>query len=201
MKMQAGRLYNNDLPDIIGVLAAEKQNGNNLSYDIIIKALHYLYNDKLTVQEEFYNRVKKYCEMTPEQLWKEYEKVKEQTKLVNAEIMQNKDKIKEKSDAKEVGMQILNKIINNGNNINDPELRNMVIKGKNLGLPNDIIKQMSKTFELMEEKQTEKEINNFINKVNDEHNQSIDNHMENNEVDIEVQNQEEANVGENPTHE
>lgn len=128
MKMQAGRLYNNDLPDIIGILAAEKQNGNNITYETIKNALNYLYEDKLTVQEELCGMVKEYCNMTSKQLWVEYDIAKGLTQMVNSEIIktENKNKITDKNDAKVVGKQIFDDILKEISTINDPELKELI---------------------------------------------------------------------------
>lgn len=129
MKMQAGRLYNNDLPDIIGILASEKQKGNNITFDKIEDALEFLY-DNLTVQDVMRDKVREYCELDVDQLWEEYEKVKGQTQLVNSEIMKtdNKDKIKDKNDAKMIGSQLFNDIIKDNGTIKDPELKAILDK-------------------------------------------------------------------------
>ena len=115
MKMQSGRFYNDDVPDIIGIIASEKKIGNDVSYEKITNALSYLYGDGTNVSPEIMNRVSNYCNLSVSELWKEYDKMQNKTQNVKEEIMkvENKDKIVGKQDAKELSEKLFKKISQN----------------------------------------------------------------------------------------
>ena len=112
MKMQSGRLYNDDIPDVIGVIASEKRNGNDISFDKITSALLYLYGDNVSVSEDIMKRVSGYCELSVDELWAEYDNIQNKTQSVKEEIMknENKEKIKGKQDAKELSQKLFEKL-------------------------------------------------------------------------------------------
>ena len=51
MKMQSGREYSNDIPDIIGILKDEKAKGNEIKFEDILESGKYLYGDNFKVSE------------------------------------------------------------------------------------------------------------------------------------------------------
>ena len=112
MKMQSGRLYNDDLPDIVGIIASEKRQGNELTYDKIEKALEYLYEDKINVSQDIVERVVKYCSLSIDDLWKEYDNLQNKVLQVKEEIMtdENKEQITGKQDAKELSEKLFLKL-------------------------------------------------------------------------------------------
>ncbi len=57
MKMVSGRVYKNDLSDIVGILLAEHQKGNNINIDKIEKSICELYGSLNIVHEDIYKSV------------------------------------------------------------------------------------------------------------------------------------------------
>ena len=57
MKMVSGRVYKNDLSDIVGILLAEQQNGNTINKEKIEKSIYQLYGSLRTVHEDIYKSV------------------------------------------------------------------------------------------------------------------------------------------------
>ena len=108
MKMKSGRLYNNDIPDVIGILATEKRNGNEISYDQIENAISFLYGNNTEIDQDIISFVKAFCEMSENELWNEYDKMLNTTQLVNEEVTQDefREVIKGKQDAKELSAKI-----------------------------------------------------------------------------------------------
>ena len=45
MKLMSGRIYKNDISDIIGIIISNKNNGKNVTYDMIDKAIKNLYGN------------------------------------------------------------------------------------------------------------------------------------------------------------
>lgn len=110
MKMQSGREYGNDIPDIIGIIKCEKEKGNSISYETIIKAGQYLYSDKFIVSESLLNRVNKYCKMTINELQSEYEKQTNISENIEV-IMRNEDLSHEnKASVKQLAQILENKL-------------------------------------------------------------------------------------------
>lgn len=58
MKMASFRTYKNDRSDIIGIIKEEKSNGNKLTVEIVKKAIHDLYNDNVSIDEDAWKLVK-----------------------------------------------------------------------------------------------------------------------------------------------
>jgi hypothetical protein len=59
MKMIAGRIYKNDLSDIVGILLAEKENGYLVTWEIIEKAIFKLYGSLEVVSADIIRIVKR----------------------------------------------------------------------------------------------------------------------------------------------
>lgn len=57
MKMVSGRVYKNDLSDIVGILLAEQQNGNTINKEKIEKSIYQLYGSLRIVHEDIYKSV------------------------------------------------------------------------------------------------------------------------------------------------
>lgn len=73
MKMVSAREYRNDISDIVGILAYMKKNNEDISIEIIDKAINYLYgNSEGLIKKEVYDRVKNYINLSEEELDKEY---------------------------------------------------------------------------------------------------------------------------------
>lgn len=51
MKLMAGRQYKHDLSDVIGIIAGEKEKGNNITLEKIKLAVKNLYNDYEKIPE------------------------------------------------------------------------------------------------------------------------------------------------------
>ncbi len=124
MKMQSGRFYNDDIPDIVGIIASEKKCGNELTYEKINKALDYLYEDKKNVSHEIIERVSKYCDLSIDDLWEEYDNLQNKVQQVKEEIMtdENKEQITGKQDAKELSEKLFLKLSHSSHE--DHDIRN-----------------------------------------------------------------------------
>jgi len=57
MKMVSGRVYKNDLSDIVGILLAEQQKGNTINKEKIEKSIYQLYGSLRIVHEDIYKSV------------------------------------------------------------------------------------------------------------------------------------------------
>ena len=73
MKMKSGREFGNDVSDIIGIIMSEKQNGNDVSFDEIMKAGIQLYGDDFVIPDSLKARVSEFCLISEEELVKNYQ--------------------------------------------------------------------------------------------------------------------------------
>lgn len=110
MKMQSGREYGHDIPDIIGIIRSEKIKNNNIDYDTIVDAGKYLYADKFNVSENLQMRVKKYCNLTIEELQEEYKNQIEISKDIEIEMIKKDMTQENKASAKQLAQIIQNKL-------------------------------------------------------------------------------------------
>lgn len=76
MKMVSAREYRNDVSDIVGILTYMKKNNEDISMEIIDNAINYLYgNSEKIIREEVYDSVKKYVNLSEEELDNEYKRL------------------------------------------------------------------------------------------------------------------------------
>lgn len=57
MKLVSNRLYKHDKSDLIGIIKAERELGNNITLDMIKKAVNDLYGDKVKIDNETYDEL------------------------------------------------------------------------------------------------------------------------------------------------
>ena len=106
MKMQSGREYGNDIPDIIGILKEEKEIGHNITFEEIMESGRYLYS-KFQVSDSLLKRVEKFCQMSIEELDAEYNKSVFLTEQILENVLLKKDnKEFNKASAKELAQLI-----------------------------------------------------------------------------------------------
>ena len=104
MKMQSDREFEHDVSDIIGIMLEETKKGNRLSWDVILSAGQYLYDDKFIVSDSLTSRVKSYCSMTAEALENAYKASVIKEHDIKAELV--KDTFSNRDEAKQKGVEI-----------------------------------------------------------------------------------------------
>ena len=75
MKAVSFREYKSDKSDIIGILKEEKENGNNISFDRIQKAIERLYGKNKSIDIHMSNNLKEWCNLSVERLEKLYDDI------------------------------------------------------------------------------------------------------------------------------
>ena len=105
-KMQSGREFGNDIPDIIGILFSEKENSNDITFEQIMNAGTFLYEDKFNVTESLKNRVKLFCSLSVEELKKEYDKRVQLSDKIKSIITSEHPILVGKASAKKIAQMI-----------------------------------------------------------------------------------------------
>ena len=109
MKMKSGREAGNDVSDIIGIIKAEKELGNDIPYEKIMAAGEYLYGKEFIVEDSLSQRVSKLCTLSADELSPIYEKnVNESSQIWDeiAEIWNRGDAVRSRESAKQLGQML-----------------------------------------------------------------------------------------------
>lgn len=84
MKLMAFRMYKNDKTDVIGIIMAEKNSGNNITMEMIEKAVKDLYGDDAKLSDDAYRYANAIIKI--KDLDEEYQKER-QEEIANREIL------------------------------------------------------------------------------------------------------------------
>ena len=111
MKMISSRQYSQDISDIIGILMIEKKNGNNIGVDDIKKAVKYLYPSEITPSSDLWDFVSKCCDMSVDELEKEYNiRIKKEIQIAEIIDDYSDTEVRGKNTMKNVAEQIAKKL-------------------------------------------------------------------------------------------
>lgn len=127
--MQSGRVFGNDLSDIIGILFSEKDKGNNITFDDIIKAGLYLYDNKFNISEDISSFVKECCLLTSENLKLKYKETIENSEKIRnsvSKIVQDQNISLNKNNAKEIANLVMHDILTKTNTNKENDQNNNV---------------------------------------------------------------------------
>ena len=103
MKLIAGRIYKNDLSDIIGVIRDEERAGNVISKESIEKALEELYGHKYEMPEEAQRLMRAiFSGADKNALYDSYRKEETENRSILLEAFQTKHEKMKKKTAKEI---------------------------------------------------------------------------------------------------
>lgn len=132
MKIRAYRAYKHDRSDIIGIILDEKQSGNILTADQITSAYHRLYG-KEEIPKDLVTSLRRYQNMTIDQLQAEFQKVSTQEVYVGTELQridQQYTGLVKENNVDQISKQVLEKhselVAHNGPYVDlDTSLRNI----------------------------------------------------------------------------
>ena len=92
MKMVSGRLFGNDLSDIIGVLIYERKEENQIEYSKINMAIQKLYGDDKRINPLVIEKVKSLCNLELEDLITKYNEEKQKASDIKVNLIKQNEK-------------------------------------------------------------------------------------------------------------
>lgn len=107
MKLQSGRLFGPDLSGAVGILADEKESGNEISAMMVTKAGKELYGDNFHVPDQIMNIILPCYDLSAGDLKQQYRELVQQSEEIKQEILERTDeKDLNRKTAKEIALRL-----------------------------------------------------------------------------------------------